>query len=121
MSDPAAPFEASFPAIAADHGLASEELSAALDRLTAAVATYPGVHDLVYEYRRNFRLDPLVARHGPAYYLRVPPRVWAEFADRVELSESELAACRAVHAAVLQATTEPDDHPADHEPLVLVA
>jgi hypothetical protein len=91
-------------AVAADHGLAGSDLDAALARVHEAVADYPGIADLVYEYRRAFRVDPLVARHGDSYYLLVPAHVWPEFADAADLSDAELAACEAVHARAFRAS-----------------
>lgn len=122
MTDPTAPFDRSFDRIAASHGFTDAELAALVDRMTERVRSYPGVHDLVYEYRRAFREDPLAARHGDAYYLCVPPRVWPEFADRVGFTDAELAAARRVHREAFEAAvSEPPDGPSDHDPLVLVA
>lgn len=122
MTDPATPFEQSFADTAADHGIDTEQLQTALDRVAASVREYPGVHDLVYEYRRAFRYDPLVVRYGDAYYLQVPPRVWPEFVTAAELSTTEATACRAVHARLFDAVvSEPSNYPDDYEPLVLVA
>jgi hypothetical protein len=76
------------------------------------------VADIVFEYRQTFETDPLTARHGDAYYLAVPPRVWPEFVDVLELPPSVADACRAVHADRFHAVvgTPPDER----EPLVLV-
>jgi hypothetical protein len=55
------------------------------------------VDGLVYEYRTQFHQDPLVTQTETAYYLSVRSHVWDEFADRMELSEEELARLKAIH------------------------
>ena len=56
------------------------------------------VDGLVYEYRTQFHRDPLVTQDGTAYYLSVRSHVWKEFADRMDLSDDELARLKAIHA-----------------------
>ena len=58
-----------------------------------------GVDGLVYEYRTQFHRDPLVTQDGTAYYLSVRSHVWDEFADRMGLSDDELARLKRAHAA----------------------
>ncbi len=139
--DPTAPFAAvDTAAVSQSVDLSPETLTAALARVQESVRGLPSVPDVVYEYRRAFRTDPLVAHHGDAYYLRVPSRVWPEFADAAELSATELDACRTVHEAAFHAVVTEHDALArshrgeassssdgetpladDREPLVLVA
>ncbi|MXR42054.1 hypothetical protein GRX01_11985 [Halobaculum sp. WSA2] len=93
-----------------------------LATMQADVRAYPGVADLVFEYRRAFEYDPLVRRDGRAYYLLVPPRVWREFAATLEASAAVLAAARAVHDRAFTAGTElPPEERGDWEPLVFLA
>lgn len=130
MVDPTNPFETAHAAdergvVPADeHELSPATLADALARIGESVRDYPGIHDLVYEYRRAFRFDPLVARHGDAYYCCVPPRVWPEFADAADLSDAERTACLAVHDRIVHRVVGSDaldGYPEDHDPLVLVA
>ncbi|QZX98646.1 hypothetical protein [Halobaculum rubrum] len=90
--------------------------------MQADVRAYPGVADLVFEYRRAFEYDPLVRRDDRAYFLLVPPRVWSEFAATLDASAAVLAAVRAVHDRAFTAGTElaPEER-GDWEPLVVVA
>ncbi|WP_277555372.1 hypothetical protein [Halobaculum limi] len=92
-----------------------------LARMQSDVRSYPGVADLVFEYRRAFEFDPLVRREGRAYYLLVPPRVWVEFASSLDASTATLAAAKVVHDKAFTAATdlEPDER-GDWEPLVFV-
>ncbi len=111
--NPAHPFET----VVADDGVDEATLRDALSAVQTAMEPL-AVADLVFEYRRAFETDPLVARHGDAYYLAVPPRVWAEFADVLELAEPVVGACRAVHADRFRAVT--GTPPDGRAPLVLV-
>ena len=124
MIDPTDPFTAADTGrVAAAHDVPETALSDALAAVQTAAAA-PTVAAVVYDYRQAFRTDPLVARHGDAHFLAVPPRVWPEFAATLSLSDATLAACRGVHAAAFDAL-EADalgsgDAGDDREPLVLV-
>lgn len=110
--DPAAPF-------AGVTGRAPERLAPALAAIQAAVRESPSVADVVYEYRRAFPADPLVERHGDAYYLAVPAHVWPEFASATNLDRETCDDCRRVHAAAFRAVVG-EQPAADTDPLVLV-
>lgn len=110
--DPAAPF-------AGVTDRAPERLATALAAIQAAVRESPSVADVVYEYRRAFPADPLIERHGDAYYLAVPSHVWPEFATAAELDERTRDDCQRVHAAVFRAVVG-EAPAAEREPLVLV-
>lgn len=107
---------------AAAAGVDESAVSETLTTMQADVRAYPGVADLVFEYRRAFEYDPLVRRDGRVYFLLVPPRVWSEFAATLDASAAVLAAARAVHDRAFTAGTElgPEER-GDWEPLVLVA
>lgn len=100
--------------------------AAAVDRLLARlvdhVRAYPGVADLVFEYRRAFSHDPLVERAGEVYYLLVPPHVLPSFASALDADAdgSAWAAARDAHRRAFVAATDVADH-GDWDPLVLVA
>ena len=82
-----------------------------------------GVDGLVYEYRTQFHRDPLVTQDGTAYYLAVRNHVWDEFADRIDLSDDELARLKALHADQLAASVGGDSTErtggANGEPMIL--
>lgn len=107
------------PAVAAEAGVDGASLRALAGRLQASVADYPGVSDLVFEYRRAFSHDPLVARADGVYFLLVPPRVWPEFGAALDASDTELAALEAVHGRAFDAGTDVRER-GDWKPLVLV-
>ena len=113
--DPTRPFET--VALASVDGVSEPTLRDALAAVQTAMEPL-AVADIVFEYRRTFEPDPLVARHGDAYYLAVPPRVWPEFAGVLEFAEPVVDACRTVHADCFRAVA--DDPTDDREPLVLV-
>lgn len=104
--------------VAADADLSADALRAALGELQSLASDSPGVasvDDLVYEWRTAFRDDPLVERTPDAYYLAVPARVWADFAERLDWSDAERDAVETAHVAAF--TREDDDIAA--RPLVL--
>ena len=107
------------PDVAAETGLTEGELRALVGELNASVADYPGVSDLVFEYRRAFSHDPLVERAGGTYFLLVPPRVWPEFGAALDVDDRSLAALRAVHERAFSAGTEFEER-GDWVPLVLI-
>ncbi|QLC34415.1 hypothetical protein EFA46_009415 [Halarchaeum sp. CBA1220] len=105
--------------VADDSDLSVEALRAALGDLQSLASDSPGVasvDDLVYEWRTAFRDDPLVERTPDAYYLAVPARVWADFAERLDWSDAERDAVEAVHATTLSNARETD---VDGLPMVL--
>ena len=75
-----------------------------------------GVDGLVYEYRTQFHRDPLATQDGTAYYLSVRGHVWDEFAERMGLSDDELATLKDAHAAQFAATV---GEQADDEAMIL--
>ncbi|WP_284013432.1 hypothetical protein [Halobaculum litoreum] len=120
--DDLGPLAAHVGSVASDAAVDEAALGETLAGMQRDVRSYPGVADLVFEYRRAFEHDPLVAREGRAYYLLVPPRVWREFAAGLDASAGVLAAAKVVHDRAFSAATalEPAER-GDWEPLVFVA
>jgi len=56
----------------------------------------PGVEDLVYEWRKQYD-DPVIARTAAVFIVAVPPTVWEEYGDYLELETEMLRALAAVH------------------------
>ncbi len=110
-------------AVADSHGIGHESLRQTLIRMQTDVRSYPGIADIVYEYRRAFPRDPLVARVEDCYYLLVPSNVWPEFAAALGIDDATLAALKTVHARAFDdsAAAGPEARPDnDREPLLLV-
>jgi hypothetical protein len=63
----------------------------------SAVRDLPGVDDIVYEWRNQFHLDPLVSRTEAVYVLAVREHVWQEFADNHGLTDAERDALVRLH------------------------
>lgn len=102
--------------VAAERGTTAAALADAVRGVQAVAERYVGVDGLVYEWRRAFPTDPLVARTEATYVLRVDADVWTDFGEHAGLDEDALACVRAVHAAVAERY---DDGDASGEPLVL--
>jgi len=56
----------------------------------------PGVEDLVYEWRKQYD-DPILHRTETTFVVAVPPTVWEEYGEYLELGDALLAAVTAVH------------------------
>jgi len=84
-------------AVAADHGVDRDRLTDLVRSHQSNVRDLPGVDDLVYEWRNQFHLDPMLARTDDAYYLALPAHVWDEFGDDLGVDDDERAALIAVH------------------------
>lgn len=83
--------------VAGRHDVTAEELRDLLRRHQRQARDNPGVEDLVYEWRSQFRGQPVVHRTVDAYYLRLRDHVWDEFADALDIPETELRAVLDVH------------------------
>jgi hypothetical protein len=101
VAAPLSPFDGDvLAAVAAETGFDADALAALVERHGEYVRGYEavgGVDGLVYEWRQSFFEDPLDAQDPETYYLAVPRRVWADFGERMDLSDAELDALRAVH------------------------
>lgn len=74
-----------------------------LEPLEAAVADHqrtmrenPGVEDLVYEWRKQFD-DPVLLREPDIFIVAVPPTVWDEYGDFLDLEDDIYSALVAAH------------------------
>lgn len=106
------PFDAADVASVADDApaeVAAADVRAALRAHQRLVRDLRSVDGLVFEYRKEFAHDPVVARDGEAYYLRVPSRVWPEFGTALELGAAVFAAVRAVHERTVAGVVDADD------------
>lgn len=106
------PFDADDVASVADDApveVAADDVRAALRAHQRLVRDLRSVDGLVFEYRKEFAHDPVVARDEEAYYLRVPSRVWPEFGAALELDAAVLAALRAVHERTVTGVLDADD------------
>jgi len=65
----------------------------------------PGVADLVYEWRKQYD-DPVLRRTESTFVVAVPPAVWEEYGEYLDLSDALLAAVTAVHQE--QSVRSPD-------------
>jgi hypothetical protein len=120
--DPGAALPAPFdPAVArevaAAHAVAPARLASLAAAHQAGVRRYTSVAGWLYELRRAFPRDPLVARRPEAFYLAVEPTVWPEFVTDVGADDDEAIALRALHDRTLRAVVDrPED---DRESMVV--
>lgn len=106
--DPLAAFDDEVvEAAAAEVDCSPDALRDLVRRHQALVRETPGVDDLLYEWRKYYPSDPLVARTDRAFHVVLRDRVWTEFTDRLALSPAERRALLAVHER--QARAEADD------------
>jgi hypothetical protein len=123
VTDPLTPFDPALVArVAAEHGFDAGVLAALVRRHHEYAARVPGIDELVFEWRRTFAYDPLVARTDDAYYLVVDSNIWTEFATQMRLDDNEIAALRALHNRQARRHAAGREEPAvfgDRAPLLL--
>lgn len=83
--------------VAAEYDRDADALAALVARAQSYLAGFPGIEDLIYEWKRTFAYDPVVARDETRYIVVLLPHVWTELADQLDISAGELDALRAVH------------------------
>jgi hypothetical protein len=110
--------EATLRAVAAATGVDAATLRRLVGAHQASLRRHASVAGWVYEVRRAYPLDALLARRPEAFYLAVEPTVWPEFESAIGATGDELAALRKLHGRVLRSVIDaPDD---DREPMVVV-
>ncbi|MFB6179508.1 MAG: hypothetical protein ABEI77_07285 [Halorientalis sp.] len=93
-----APFDDDlFESVAGRHEVTVEELRSLAGRQQQQVRDNPGVEDIVYEWRTQFHEQPVVHQTDDAYYLRLRRHVWDEFADALDIAETDLYALLDLH------------------------
>jgi hypothetical protein len=108
-----APFDVAVIRTTAQHNDVEESaLREALADHQRTMQENPGVEDLVYEWRKQYD-DPVVARTESVFIVAVPPTVWEEYGDYLDLDESLLGAVAAVHQ---EQTTRTEDATLDGVP-----
>jgi len=70
------------------------------------VRDLPGVDDIVYEWRNQFHMDPLVHRSPEVYVLALQDHVWTEFADSLDLDDPSRKALKSLHDRQAQALVD---------------
>lgn len=88
-----------------------DRLAALAREHQAGVRDLPGVDDIVYEWRRQLPVDPLLFRSPERYVLALPERVWAEFLDELGADDRETEALRALHDQQARRTLLTADSP----------
>ncbi|WP_435194646.1 hypothetical protein [Natronomonas sp. EA1] len=91
-------------AVAEAHDTSPDQLAALVARVQSYLAGFPGIEDLVYEWKRAFAYDPVVLRDDERYVVVLLPYVWEELAEQLELEDDDLATLRAVHDRQARAT-----------------
>lgn len=109
VRDPLAAFDDEIVATTAtDADVPQAALDDMITRQQELVREYPGVDNLVFEWRRAFPNDPLVRRTERAYYLVVGEHVWTDFQSRLDLSDDDLRTLRTVHERQFRVTVGED-------------
>lgn len=84
-------------AVAGENDVAVETLKARLADHQRTMRDTPGIEDLVYEWRKQYD-DPVLARTESMFVLALPPTVWEEYGEYLDLDELVLQALVAAHA-----------------------
>lgn len=108
-----------FDTISEETALSPDRLRTLTRRHQQSIRDLPGIDNIVYEWRNHFHLDPLLARTDTVYTLALPDHVWDEFADRLDVSETELDGLRAVHDHQARRLVDPTHRLDDEAAFVL--
>jgi len=120
LRDPLAAFDDdTIETVAASADLAESRLRTVAREHQEGVRDLPGVDDIVYEWRNQFHLDPLLHRESDVYVLALRGHVWDEFGDRLDLDDAELDALRALHDEQARRLVDDAGRLADDEAVVL--
>ncbi|AQL44390.1 hypothetical protein BV210_17440 [Halorientalis sp. IM1011] len=104
--DSLAPFDDDLLAtVASRHDVDEPTLRDLLTRHQKQVRDNPGVEDIVYEWRSQFHGQPVVERTDDTYFLRLRAHVWDEFADALDIAETDLHALLDAHEEQLRRDT----------------
>jgi len=96
--DPLAPFDDDIVvAVAERTDGGPDHLRELLRRHQQSARDFPGVDNLVYEWRKYLPYDPVVARTDEAFHCVVLPEVWADFADTLDIDDADFERLLAVH------------------------
>lgn len=96
--DPLDPFDDDLIELVAGRNDVTEtELRTLIERQQQQARDNPGVDDLVYEWRTQFHETPVLHRTEEAYYLRLRSHIWDEFADALDMADTDLYALLDVH------------------------
>jgi hypothetical protein len=83
--------------VADDRGVATDRLRDLVVRHQERTREFPGLEELVYEWRSRLAYDPLVVRTDGAYYLALRGSVWADYGEQMGLTDDEVDLLREVH------------------------
>lgn len=118
--DPLAAFDDDIvETVAEGTGIDSTRLRDAAQTHQEGVQELPGVDDIVYEWRNQFHLDPLLHRDSDVYVLALRSHVWSEFGERLDVTEEELDALRTLHDEQARRLVNDAGRLADDEAVVL--
>jgi hypothetical protein len=114
IRDPLAPFDADIvESVAERTDTDPAHLRDLLRRHQVTARDLPGIDNLVYEWRRYLPYDPVVARTDEAFHCVVLPEVWGDFADALDIDDSDLERLLAVHDRQARRAAEARGEPTD--------
>jgi hypothetical protein len=97
MADLLEPFDtAVIRSVASENDVTVKALETHLADHQRTMRETPGVEDLVYEWRKQYD-DPVLARTESIFVVAVPPTVWEEYGDYLDVDTPVLQAVVAAH------------------------
>lgn len=96
-TDLLAPFdEELLRGVAGENDIELDALRDALADHQRAMRDTPGVEDLVYEWRKQYD-DPVLSRTDSVFVVSVPPTVWEQYGEYLDIETPVLRAVIAAH------------------------
>jgi hypothetical protein len=83
-------------AVASENDVDIDLLREALADHQRTMRDNPGVEDLVYEWRKQYD-DPVLARTDALFVVSVPPTVWEQYGEHLDMETATLRAVTAAH------------------------
>jgi hypothetical protein len=83
-------------AVASENDVELDDLRDALADHQRTMRDTPGVEDLVYEWRKQYD-DPVLARTDSVFVVSVPPTVWEQYGEYLDIETPMLRAVVAAH------------------------
>lgn len=121
MTDLLEPFDtAVIRSVASENDVTVDALETHLANHQQTMRETPGVEDLVYEWRKQYD-DPVLTRTESMFVVALPPTVWEEYGEYLDLDTPVLQAVVAAHGeqTLRLSAVDLSGFPESHAPIIV--